>query len=256
MLSQLKFRGSWRKIRSKIGIRSDKLAIRSHVPWYVKFAGYGVAMGIAAAIAWVIVDNSYRITGFSREEARSQIDALSAENGKLKLSYDATKSALNDKESQLKVETAAQAELAKNLSQLQEENAGLKEDLGFLRNVMSSGSVPDGLAIQNFKVEPDALPNEFRYRLLLTQGGQRKQDFKGKVQVIVRTQPLGGGQQTVLSFPSDAQLRGVGGEIEFRFYQKIDGRFRIPEGTELKNVQVRVMSVPGYDVRSQRSLNL
>lgn len=213
-------------------------------------------MGIAAAIAWVIVDNSYRITGFSRDEARAQIAALTAENAKLKQSYDTTKSALNEKESQLKVESAAQAELTKNLSQLGEENASLKEDIGFLRNVMSSGSVPEGLAIQNFKVEPDALPNEFRYRLLLTQGGQRRQDFKGKVQVIVRVQPSGATQQTVLSFPNDAQLRATGGEIEFRFYQKIDGRFRIPEGSTLKNVQVRVLSVPGYDVRSQRSLNL
>jgi len=256
MLSQMKLRGSWRKIRSKIGIRSKKLAIRSHVPWYVKFAGYGVAMGIAAAIAWVIVDNSYRITGFNRDEARQQIAALTAETAKMKQSYDSTKSTLNEKESQLKVELAAQAELTKNLSQLSEENASLREDIGFLRNVMSSGSVPEGLAIQNFKVEPDALPNEFRYRLLLTQGGQRVKDFKGKVQVIVRVQPGGAGPQTVLSFPNDAQLRAAGGEIEFRFYQKIDGRFRIPEGSTLKNVQVRVLSVPGYEVRSQRSLNL
>jgi hypothetical protein len=256
MLSQMKLRGSWRKIRSKIGIRSEKVAIRSHVPWYVKVGGYGVAMGVAAAIAWVIVDNSYRITGFNRGEAKAQIEALKAENLRLKQSYETTKSALNDKESQLKVETAAQAELTKNLAQLQDENAGLKEDLGFLRNVMSSGSVPDGLAIQNFKVEPDALPNEFRYRLLVTQGGQRKQDFKGKVQVIARVQVPGAPAPTVLSFPEEAQLRAASGTIEFRFYQKIDGRFKIPDGSQLKSVQVRVLSVPGYEVRSQRSLNL
>jgi hypothetical protein len=256
MLSQMKLRGSWRKIRSKIGIRSEKVAIRSHVPWYVKVAGYGVAMGVAAAIAWVIVDNSYRITGFNREEAKAQIDALTAENIKLKQGFDATKSALNDKDSQLKVETAAQAELSKTLAQLQDENASLKEDLGFLRNVMSSGSVPDGLAIQNFKVEADALPNEFRYRLLLTQGGQRKQDFKGKVQIVARVQAADGSTPAALSFPEETQLRSPGGTIEFRVYQKIDGRFTIPAGTQLKSVQVRVLSVPGYEVRSQRSLNL
>ena len=256
MLSQMKLRGSWRKIRSKIGIRSEKVAIRSHVPWYVKLAGYGVAMGVAGAIAWVIVDNSYRITGFSREEATAQIAALTTENARLKQSFETTKSVLNDKQSQLKVETAAQAELTKNLTQLQDENAGLKEDLGFLRNVMSSGSVPDGFAIQNFKVEADALPNEFRYRLLVTQGGQRKQDFKGKVQVIARIQAPGVATPTVLSFPEEAQLRAAGGTIEFRFYQKIDGRFKIPQGSQLKSVQVRVLALPGYEVRAQRSLNL
>jgi hypothetical protein len=256
MLGQFKFRGSWRKIRSKIGIRSERLAIRSHSPWYIKFGGYGLAMGVAAAIAWVIVDNSYRITGFSRAEAKEQIDSLAAENTKLKQNYDAAKSALNEKESKLKVELAAQAELTKNLTQLQDENASLKEDLGFLRNVMSSGLVPDGLAIQNFKVEPDAAPNEFRYRLLLTQGGQRKQDFKGKMQIIARVQQAGLATQTTLSFPTDVQMRESAGTIEFRFYQKMDGRFKIPEGSVLKGVQVRILGLPGLDVRVQRNITM
>lgn len=256
MFDQFKIRGFWRKIRSKIGIRSNRLSIRSHSPWYVKFGGYGLAMGIAAAIAWVIVDNSYRITGFNRAEATAQIATLNAENAALKQRYDATKSALNDKEGKLKVEIAAQAELTKNLTQLQDENASLKEDLGFLRNVMSAGSVPEGLAIQNFKVEADALPNEFRYRLLLTQGGQRKQDFKGKVQIIVRVQEAGKSTLSTLSFPTDAELRQSAGDIEFRIYQKVDGRFRIPDGAQLKSAQVRVLGMPGLDVRAQRNINL
>jgi hypothetical protein len=254
MLGQFKIRGSWRKIRSKIGIRSQRVAIRSHSPWYIKFGGYGLAMGVAAAIAWVLVDNSYRITGFSRIDAKEQIELLTAENAKLKQNYDATKSLLNEKEGKLKVEVASQAELTKNLSQLQDENASLKEDIGFLRNVMSSGSVPDGLAIQNFKVEPDALPNEFRYRLLLTQGGQRKQDFKGKMQIVVRVQEAGQAALTALSFPTDAQMRESAGTIEFRFYQKLDGRFSIPQGAVLKSVQVRVLGLPNLDVRAQRNI--
>ncbi len=256
MFDQFKFRGLWRKIRSKIGIRSEKMAIRSHVPWYMKFGGYGLAMGVAAAIAWVLVDNSYRITGFNRDEAKAQIAALSDENAKLKQSLETSRSALNENESRLKVEASSQAELTKNLTQLQDENASLKEDIGFLRNVMSSGSVPDGLAVQNLKVEADALPNEFRYRLLLTQGGQRKQDFKGKVQIIAHVQEAGRAQQTVLSFPTDAEIRATANTIEFRIYQKIDGRFKIPEGAQLKSVQVRVLGLPGLDVRAQRNITM
>lgn len=253
MLSQMKLRGSWRKIRSKIGIRSERVAIRTHTPWYVKFGSYGLMMGVAAAVVWYLVDNSYKITGFNREEAKAEIAKLSEDNERLKREFALTKTLLNERESQLNVEKASQAELTKNLTQLQEETVGLKEDLGFLRNIMSTGSVPEGLTIANLKVEPDALPNEYRYRLLLTQGGQRKQDFKGKVQAIVRVQA--GAQQTALSFPSDAEVRAPGGELEFRYYQKVDGRFRIPEGSQLKNVQLRVLGLPGYDVRSQRSVN-
>jgi hypothetical protein len=254
MLSRLKFRGSWRKVRSKIGIRSQRVAIRSHVPWYVKFGGTGLAMGIAAAVAWWLVDTSYRITGFNREEAKQQISALTEDKQRIQLAFETAKTQSNNFESQLKVEKASQAELAKNVTQLQEENANLKEDLGFLRNIMSAGSAPEGLAITNLKIEPDALPSEFRYRMLITQGGQRKLDFKGKVQVIARIQQ--GAQQATLSFPADAELKATGGAIEFRYYQKVDGRFKIPEGAQLKSVQIRVLTVPGLDVRTQKSVNL
>lgn len=249
----MKIRGLWRKVRSKIGIRSEKMAIRTHSPWYVKFGSYGLMMGVAGAVAWYLVDNQYRITGFNREEAKAQIAALTAENEKVKRDYVQTKTALNERDGQLAVEKASQAELTKNLAQLTEENTSLKEDLGFLRNIMSSGSVPEGLAISNLKVEPDARPNEFRYRMLLTQGGQRKQDFEGKVQIIARIQT--GAQPSVLSFPSDAELRSTAAKIEFRYYHKLDGRFTIPEGAQLKSVQVRLLALPGYEQRSQKSVN-
>lgn len=223
------------------------------MPWYLKFGGYGLMMGVAAAVAWYLVDNSYKITGFNREEAKAEIAKLTTDNERLTREFALTKTLLNERESQLSVEKASQAEFTRNLAQLQEENAGLKEDLGFLRNIMSTGSVPEGMAIANLKVEADALPNEYRYRLLITQGGQRKQDFKGKIQVIVKVQA--GTQQSTLSFPTDADLRLPGGTLEFRYYQKVDGRFKIPEGSQLKSVQVRVLGLPGYDVRSQRSVN-
>ena len=39
------------------------------------------------------------------------------------------------------------------MAQLQDENAVLKEDLGFLRNIMSSGTTPEGIGVSNLKVD-------------------------------------------------------------------------------------------------------
>jgi hypothetical protein len=44
--------------------------------------------------------------------------------------------------------------------------------------------------------------------------------------------------------------------VEFRFYQKVDGRFRIPEGAVLKAFEVRVLAIPGGQVKLSRTLNL
>jgi hypothetical protein len=230
------------------------MAVRTHLPWYVRWAGTALMIGVAVAIAWWLIDNSYRITGFNREEATQQINRLGEDNQKLKRELESAKSALTERDRQVQIEKAAQSELGRNVAQLQEENAGLKEDLGFLRNIMSAGSVPEGISVQNLKVEPDVLPNEFRYRMLLIQGGQRKQDFKGKIQVIVRIAQSGA--ITTLNFPSDAELKEPGAGIEFRYYQKVEGRFKIPEGALLKSLQVRIIGLPGGEVRNAKTLNI
>jgi hypothetical protein len=136
---------------------------------------------------------------------------------------------------------------------LQEENATLKEDLGFLRNIMSSGTTPEGLGVANLKVESEGQPNQFRYRMLLTQGGQRKQDFKGKIQLLARVAHQG--SIATLTFPEAAAGEGAGA-VEFRFYQKVEGRFRIPEGSILKSYEVRVIALPGGQVKLSRNVNV
>jgi hypothetical protein len=140
------------------------------------------------------------------------------------------------------------------VAQLQEENATLKEDLGFLRRVMSSGATPEGIGVSDLKVERDGQSNQYRYRMLLTQGGQRKQDFKGKVQIVARVASPEGGLNT-LTFPDPAAGENAG-SFDFRFFHKVEGRFTVPEGAALKSVDVRILALPGGQVKLSRTLNM
>ncbi|MGZ5073890.1 MAG: DUF6776 family protein, partial [Usitatibacter sp.] len=191
-------------------------------------------------------------TGFDVEEVRHQIADLTVQNAAMKRDLEVSRTSLADRDRQLQIEKAAQGELARNVAQLQEENAALKEDLGFLRNIMSSGTTPEGLGISNLKIERDGKPNEFRYRMLLTQGGQRKQDFKGRVQIVARI--VKDGAPATLTFP-EASAGDSAGAFEFRFYQKVEGRFAIPEGSTLKGADVRVLALPGGQVKMTRTVN-
>jgi hypothetical protein len=230
------------------GIRSSRMAIRSQLAWYWRWLLNVLMMVVVGAVVWWLVENSYRITGFNREETRQQLEHLTQENQAFKRDLERAKSGLAERDRQVQIDKAAQTELARTVAQLQDENASLKEDLGFLRKVMSSGGAQEGLGVSDFKVEPEGSANEFRYRLLLMQGGQRKQDFHGKVQIVARvSQPAG--MQT-LAFPEG------GSEVEFRFYQKVEGRFRIPDGATLKGVELRVLALPGGQVKLSRSLNI
>jgi len=245
-------RGFARRLRSNFGIRSARMSIRSQMAWQWRWLLNILLMVLVGTVVWWLVENSYRITGFNREEARQRMGALVEENRILKRDNEAAKNALIERDRQLQIDRASQSELARNVAQLQEENATLKEDLGFLRSVMSSGATPEGVGISNLKVEPEARPHQFRYRMLLTQGGQRKQDFKGRLQVLVRA--LQAGNVTTFTFPDVAAGEGES-MIDFRFYQKVEGSFRLPEDAALRSVEVRVLAAPGGQVKLSRTLN-
>ena len=230
------------------------MAIRSQMAWYWRYVLNLLLMVLVACIVWWLVQNSYRITGVSFEEARQQMNALSAENEHLKHDAEAAHNQLIERDRQLQIEKASQVELARTVAQLQDENASLKEDLGFLRKLMSStASTPEGVGVSDLKIERDGAPNTYRYRMLLTQGGQRKVDFKGRVQVLARV--ARGTEMSTLTFP-DPALGDVAGSFEFRFYYKAEGRFAVPEGASLKSVEIRVLAVPGGQVKLSRTINM
>lgn len=247
-------RGLARRLRSSFGIRSSRMAIRSQLAWYWRWLLNLLMMVVVGGVVWWLVENSHRITGFNREEAKQQLAVLSDDNVRLKRDSEAIRAQLNERERQLQVEKASQVELARSVAQLQEENAALKEDLGFLRNIMSSVATPEGLSLANIKIEPDGRPNEYRYRMLLTQGGQRKQDFRGRIQILAKVSQ--NGTAVILPFPDDATVRDGPGDLEFRFYQKVEGRFKLPEGTILKSVDIRVFALPGGQVKLSRTVGI
>jgi len=228
------------------------MAIRSQLAWYWRWLLNILMMVLVATVVWWMVQNSYRITGFDIEEAKAHLTKLTRENQAAKSELESARNTVTERDRQLQIERAAQGELARTVAQLQEENASLKEDLGFLRNIMSSGTTPEGIGLSNLKVERDAKPNEYRYRMLLTQGGQRKQDFKGKVQIVARVAK--DGAMTTMTIP-DAPAADPAGAFEFRFYQKVEGRFAIPDGSTLKGVDVRVLALPGGQVKLSRTIN-
>lgn len=245
-------RGIGRRIRSSFGLGSSRVSIRPQLAWYWRWLINLGAMAVVAAVVWMIVQNSYRITGFNAEEARQQLGFLGEENRRMKADLETARASLSERERQLQIEKASQTELARSVAQLQDENARLKEDLGFLQRLMSSGATPEGIGVSELKVEREGASNEYRYRMLLTQGGQRRQDFKGRVQVLARVAQ--GNETSTLTFP-DPSLPEVTGSFEFRFYHKVEGRFRIPDGSMLKAVDVRVVAVPGGQVKLSRTIN-
>ena len=245
-------RGLGRRFRSSFGIGSSRMAIRTQLPWYWRWLANLLVIAAVAGLVWWIVQNSYRVTGFNADEARARLDVLERENQAMKGEIEVARTSLTERDPQLQIEKASQTALARSVAQLQEENASLKEDLGFLRRLMSSGATPEGVGVSDLKVEREGTSTEYRYRMLLTQGGQRKQDFRGPCRSLPgwrRATPITRSPSPIRRSPETT------GSFEFRFYHKVEGRFRVPEGGTLKSVDVRVLAVPGGQVKLSRTIN-
>ncbi len=93
------------------------------------------------------------------------------------------------------MQDATYVDLVKQMKALTAENAALKEDLAFFQTLMPSGGKDGGVAINRFLVQNDAQPGEYRYRLLVTQGGKDR-EFHGRLQLIVSMRQ--GGRELVL----------------------------------------------------------
>lgn len=245
-------RGLGRRIRSNFGMGASRMSIRVQTAWYWRWLGNLLLMILVAAVVWWVMESSSRITGVSPEGARQEAASLTEVNRKMREELEAARGTLVERDRQLQIEKASQTELARTVVQLQEENAALKEDLGFLRRLMSSGATPEGIAVSDLKVEPEAKPNEFRYRMLLVQGGQRKQDFRGRVQIVARI--ARGTALSTQTYPEGDP--GETGAFEFRFYHRVEGRFAIPHDAVLRSVDVRILAVPGGQVKLSRTINM
>jgi len=242
-----------RRLRSNFGIGSSRMAIRSQLAWHWRWLLNLLMMALVATVVWWVVQYTHGLAGFNADEAKQRMEALAGENAAMKRELAATRAQLLERDRQMQVDHASQGELARSVAQLQEENASLREDLGFLRKVMSSGTSAEGIAVSDLKIERDGRPNEFRYRILLTQGGQRKQDFRGKVQILAKV--ANGPNITTYTYPETGAAEGAG-SVDFRFYQKVEGRFAIPDGCELRSAEVRVVAVPGGQVKLSRTVNV
>jgi hypothetical protein len=227
-----------RRLKRKYGIAVSPLAVRRRVAWYWRIPLAILLVTAGVALSWRMYEAGMRFAGFERglaaEELRQLRDAISrleAENKRLS-------AIAGQSERKIQIERATQAELAKSLKVLQDENAHLKEDLAFFRKLMSADRNDEALSVYQFRVENSVLPGEYRYRLLVLQGGHREREFRGRIQLLVNLTVEG--KKQVLTFPAPGSGDGQGYNLDFRFYQRLEGTFRVAPEAKVKSVQLRV----------------
>src|SRR4029450_2048586 len=75
-------------------------------------------------------------------------------------------------ENQLKVERAAQEQIAQQLRALETDTAGLKSALAFFESLLPTPAGSKDVVIRSFRLQPDADDRKLRYRLLVQHNGR------------------------------------------------------------------------------------
>lgn len=244
-----------RALKRKFGIAAPRMAVRTHIAWYWRGLVLGVFVAVGVICAWWIYDTGSRLAGFERGEAKQELHQLAERAARLEAENRELHVTSLKARQQLEIEQATQSDLAKSVKTLQDENAGLKEDVAFFRSLMSSDRGDGALGIYHFKVERGALPGEYRYRLLLLQSGQqREQEFRGSVQFVVNA--VQGARKIVLAIPDAKEPRREGLNVSFKYYQRLEGSFQVASPAIVKTVQVRVFENSAAQPKLMRVVNV
>ena len=157
----------------------------------------------------------------------------------------------NAADSQVKVERSAAERLARQVRELEIDNARLRSDLTYLESVLPAADGQAGMAVRGFRVEFDAAQSQLSFRALITQGGRQERDFDGSLQLQVQLQASG--RTTTLIVPDQGTspvLREMF-KVRFRRAHRVQAVVPLPAGAIVRSVQLRVLE--GSAVRAQQT---
>lgn len=248
--------GSWRKARMRFGIAAPRVAVHSPIPWYLRWLGIALLIGVSAASAAWIYDAGRRFAGFDRNEVETELASVKTELADAQAELRKLRAVANASDSRLAIERTAQQKLAQQIRVLEQDNARLREELGTLDGMLSSDvRAGNSLAIYRFKVEPDVLPGEYRYHLLLvTPRARSEREFNGRLELVVNLTE--DGRSAMMTFPEQGDAGASAFRLAFKYFRRVEGTFRVNPKAKVENVQARIYENGSNQPRATNSVSL
>ncbi len=248
--------GRFWKFRQRFGIAAPKVAVRTHVPWYLRWLLLAVLFAFSAALAAWMYDAGRRFAGFDRSEIEEELAKARKELAAVRTELDGLRASANAAGSKFSIERTAQLKLAQQIRTLEQDNARVREELALFESMLSSesaGAAP--LAILRFKVEAEAVPGEYRYRLLLrAPAARRGKDFHGRVELMVNLTESG--RSAMITVPESGDIDASKFRLSFKHFQRAEGTFRVSPKAKVGSVQVRIYENGSGSALATQSVNL
>jgi hypothetical protein len=233
----------FRLLRRRLTISAPRMAIRSTLPWPMRWAGAALVLGFCAAIALWAFELGKDLAGVEHVGA-DEVLRLQVQVDELRQQRDQAQSVVNTAASQLTAEKAAQEQMAARIRALEAENRSLRDDLGFFEHLIpASGGA--GLAIRALQAEVlDGA--KLKWQVLVIQPARSPREFRGRLEMSV--------SGTLDGKPWAMELTGGSQPLQFRQYRRAEGMVDLPPQAVVKNVSAKV--VEGTATRAVQSIKL
>ncbi len=178
----------------------------------------------------------YRISDWGSDGVRSELAGLQLQFAQLEQLQGTLQQQLQQSNAELLLERATNQANRDLISELQLQGQDLKRELTFYRNIMAPEKEAEGIVIDAFRLEPAAAERFYRFDLVLLQLKRNKEFSKGDVSVMLE------GSENGLVVRHDllslAGMEPTQGGFKFRYFQTIDGTFRLPDGFVPERIEV------------------
>ena len=233
----------FRLLRRRLTVSAPRMAIRSAVPWPVRWLIAALVLGFSGALALWAFEFGKDIAGLDRN-AKQELAQLREEVVRLRTELAEARTVANTADSLLTTEKVAQEQLLLQIRQLEQDNQALRSDLGFFER-LSPGGGAAGLSIRGVQAERLS-DTQLQWQVLLIQAEKNAPEFRGQLEVTV-TGLLAGKAWTGV-------FNGKPQPVSVQRYLRQEGLMDLPAGLVVKTLTAKVLQ--GAAVRAVQSARL
>lgn len=231
-------------LRRRLTISAPRMAVRSAMPWPLRWAVVAIVLGFCGAIALWTFELGKSLAGLDTG-AKEELVRLRSEVAKLRDERDQAQSFLNTSGSLLTAEKTTQMRLAAQVKALETENRALRDDLGFFEKLIpATGS--EGVSIRGLQAEVLPAGTQLKWQVLVIQPVKNAPEFRGRLELNISG--LADGKPWMIQLPDGAVA------LQFRQYRRVEGIVDLPPQAVVKNVSARVLE--GNATRAMQTVSL